>query len=174
MKIYKLTTEKLKELKTWAQVKSPKTFQPVLSYALDWLAPELLGTGFRLFEINEFEMKAIIPANKSNFDSQNEIHQGLVTNAGLELARAFLQRQMPESFFKIVATDIHLSKKQKWSDEIKLVLKSNQADMDEFFMHLQRGKKSNVQFEVTIAAEKFRKNDSLEIKLVIESTPLIA
>ena len=72
MNFYKKTTEKLteklKELKTWAQVKSPKTLQPALSYALDWLAPELLGTGFRMLEVSDFSLKALIPARQSNFD----------------------------------------------------------------------------------------------------------
>ncbi len=178
MKIYKVDIKsvsgKLKELKTWAQVKSPKQIQPVLSYALDWLAPELLGTGFRLFELNEFEIKAVIPANKANFDSQGEIHQGLVTNASLEMARAFLQRQMPENFFRIVATDTHLVKKQAWAEELTLVIQSNQADMDDFFMHLQKGKKSIVEFDVKLTVGKGRKNDSAKLKLTIESTPLIA
>lgn len=104
MKIYKVDTKnlsgKLKELKTWAQVKSPKRIQPVLSYALDWLAPELLGTGFRLFELNDFELKAIVPANKSNLDSQGEIHQGLATNAALELARVFFTASDARKFFQ--------------------------------------------------------------------------
>ncbi len=178
MKLYKVNTqktmEKLKELKTWAQLKTPKTFQPVLSYALDWLSPELLGTGFRLFEQGEFEMKAVIPANQGNLDFQNEIHQGLITNASLEMARAFLQRQMPENFFQIVATDVHLQKKHKWDAELNLILKTNQEDMDDFFMHLQKGKKSNATFKLLITSEKFKKTDSIELKLVVESTPLIA
>lgn len=179
MKIYKVDTKnlsgKLKELKTWAQVKSPKRIQPVLSYALDWLAPELLGTGFRLFELNDFELKAIVPANKSNLDSQGEIHQGLATNAALELARVFLQRQMPESSFRMTATDTHLIKKQLWNEELTLVIQSNQSDMDDFFLQLQKGKKSVVEFEIKISCGKNRKkNDEAHLKLTIESTPLIA
>src|SRR3954464_7424042 len=104
MSFYKLTTEKLKELKTWAQVKSPKPLQPALSYALDWLAPELLGTGFRMVEISDFSLKAMVPARSTNFDFQGEVHQGLILNAGLELCRVFLQKQMAESFFQIIAT----------------------------------------------------------------------
>ena len=173
MKIYKATTEKLKELKTWAQVKSPKSFQPALSYALDWLSPELLGTGFRLFEVSEFELKGVIPVNKSNLDFQNEIHMGLVTNASLEMARVFLQRQMSESFFQIVASDLHVIKKQKWTNEINLILSTSEPDMDEFFINLQKGKRATIQFNVQIKSEKFRKQDSAELNLTIESTPLI-
>ena len=111
MNFYKVTTEKLKELKTWAQVKSPKHLQPALSYALDWLAPELLGTGFRMIEVSDFSIKALVPARNTNFDFQNEIHQGLVLNASLELCRSFLQKLMAESFFSVTASEIILSKK---------------------------------------------------------------
>ncbi len=174
MKIYKVTTEKLKELKTWAQVKSPKTFQPALSYALDWLAPELLGTGLRLFEVGEHEIKAVVPANSSNLDFQKEIHQGLITNASLELARVFLQRQMPESFFQIVSTELQIFKKQKWTDDIKLILKSSQSEIDDFFIDVQKGKTANIHFTINIESEKFKKKDSVILKLVIEATPLLA
>ena len=149
--------EKMKDLKTWVQVKSPKTFQPALSYALDWLSPELLGTGFRLFEISDFEIKALIPYEKTNLNTQHEIHQGLVTNAVLEQARVFLQRQMPKQFFQITETDIQLSKKIKWNDELNLFLKSSEKDMDDFFVQLQKFKKATCEFEIQISIKQNEK-----------------
>ncbi len=169
--------EKMKDLKTWVQVKSPKTFQPALSYALDWLSPELLGTGFRLFEISDFEIKALIPYEKTNLNTQHEIHQGLVTNAVLEQARVFLQRQMPKQFFQITETDIQLSKKIKWNDELNLFLKSSEKDMDDFFVQLQKFKKATCEFEIQISIkqnEKLNKTDRVYLKLTIETIDLIA
>ena len=174
MKIYKLTTEKLKELKTWAQVKSPKPFQPALSYALDWLTPELLGTGFRLFEVSEHELKAIIPANKSNLDFQNEIHQGLVVNACIEMSRSFLQKQMPESFFQIISSNLQIEKKQRWGDEIRLTLRSDATAMDDFFIELQKSKRATLEFKIVIGAARTKKIDQVDLKLTIQSTALLA
>jgi hypothetical protein len=174
MKIYKLTTEKLKELKTWAQVKSPKTFQPALSYALDWLSPELLGTGFRLFEVEEFELKAVIPANKSNLDFQSEIHQGLVVNACIEMSRSFLQKQMPESFFQIFSSQLQIDKKLKWNEELRLTLKADAAQIDDFFIDLQKEKKATLPLTISIGVGRSKKMDHVELKLTIQSMPLLA
>lgn len=178
MNLYKKTTEKLKELKTWAQVKSPKPLQPALSYALDWLAPELLGTGFQMREVSEYSLKALIPARNSNFDFQKEIHQGLIVNGALELCRAFLQKQMAESFFQIIATQIEISKKQKWTEDLELLLETNQDDIDEFFIDFQKTKKAEISFEIKISFqnknEKLKKSDWIKIKLLMEKTELIA
>lgn len=178
MNIYKKTTEKLKELKTWAQVKSPKTLQPALSYALDWLAPELLGTGFRMVEVSEQSLKAFVPARQSNFDFQNEIHQGLILNAGLELSRAFLQKQMSESFFHIVSSEIEITKKQKWTQDLELILTADQSAVDDFFISFQKSKKSEINFDIKIKSqlnsEKSNKADWLKIKLAVEKTELLA
>lgn len=182
MNIYKMTTEKLKELKTWAQVKSPKPFQPALSYALDWLAPELLGTGFRMLEVSDFSLKGLIPARNSNHDFQQEIHQGLILNASLELCRAFLQKQMAESFFHLTASKIEISKKQKWSKDLELLLETDQNVIDEFFINFQKNKKSEIEFEIKITSkassgigvEKSKKSDWIKLRLNLEKTELIA
>ncbi len=173
MNFYKVTTEKLKELKTWAQVKSPKHIQPVLSYALDWLAPELLGTGFRMIEISDFSIKALVPARATNFDFQKEIHQGLVLNAALELCRAFLQRQMSESFFRITSSESTLVKKLNWSSDLELLLETEQNSMDEFFINFHKNKKNEIDFVIKIRTEKNKKTDSIHLKLLLEKTMLI-
>lgn len=171
--------DKLKDFKTWAQVKSPKPLQPVLSYALDWLSPELLGTGFRMYEISDSEMKAIVPANKTNLDSQYEIHQGLVTNAVFELAKTFIHRQMPDSFFQMVGSEFNLIKKQKWSTDLNLHLQVDQYTLDDFFVQLQKNKKASIEVEVQIASsnamsEKFKKQDIAVVKLHVDAIDLIA
>ncbi len=174
MNFYKVTTEKLKELKTWAQVKSPKHLQPALSYALDWLAPELLGTGFRMIEVSDFSIKALVPARNTNFDFQNEIHQGLVLNASLELCRSFLQKLMAESFFCATASEIVLSKKQKWSADMELILESDQNTIDDFFMDFQKNNKNEIEFEIKVKIDKSNRTDLIKLKLQLEKTELIA
>lgn len=172
-------SDRLKEFKTWAQVKGPKTLQPALSYTLDWLSPELLGTGFRMFEISDFEMKAVIPARKTNFDSQSEIHQGLVTNAILELARVFIQRQVPDHFFQIVGSEINLAKKNQWKTDLTLSLKVSDSHVDDFFVQIQKNKNAIIEFEISIdpsgkANGKSKNVDQVSLKLRIQTIDLIA
>ncbi len=172
-------SDRLKEFKTWAQVKGPKTLQPALSYTLDWLSPELLGTGFRMFEISDFEIKAIVPGRKTNFDSQFEIHQGLVTNAILELARVFIQRQVPDHFFQIVGSEINLMKKNQWKGDLNLTIKASNSHLDDFFVQIQKNKIATIEFDVIIhSSEKMssrNKNiDQAQLKLRIQTTDLIA
>ena len=172
-------SDRLKEFKTWAQVKGPKTLQPALSYTLDWLSPEMLGTGFRMFEVSDFEMKAVVPARKTNFDSQYEVHQGLVTNAVLELARIFIHRQVPDHFFQIAGSEISLVKKSHWKSDLNLTLKISDSHLDDFFMQIQKNKIAVIEFEVTIEPEgkkngKNKVTDHASLKLRIQTTDLIA
>lgn len=172
-------SDRLKEFKTWAQVKGPKTLQPALSYTLDWLSPELLGTGFRMFEVSDFEMKAVVPGRKTNFDSQFEIHQGLVTNAILELSRVFIQRQVPDHFFQIVGSEINLAKKNQWKHDLNLTLKTSDGHLDDFFVQIQKNKTATIEFEIEIdssikANSKNKSLDKAQLKLRIQTTDLIA
>ena len=165
--------EKLKEFKTWAQVKSPKSLRPALSYTLGWLSPELLGTGFRMKELSDFEMKGTIPYDSTNLDGNNELHQGLVINAALELTRALLNRHITESFYKISSSEIKISKKQKWNDTLNIVLKTDGATLDTFFADLQQNKKPQIQFFVRIEVDSTKKADAVELKLVCEAMNLL-
>ena len=174
MNFYKLTTEKLKELKTWAQVKSPKQLQPALSYALDWLAPELLGSGFRMVEVSDFSIKALVPARDTNFDFQKEIHQGLILNASLELCRTFLQKQMTESFFRITSSETSIIKKLKWTEDLELLLETDQNTVDDFFIKFNKNRKNEIEFEIKIKTEKNKRSDTLQLKLFLEKTELLS
>jgi hypothetical protein len=165
---------KLKEFKTWTQVKGPKILQPALSYALDWLSPELLGTGFRMFEVSETEIKALIPAQKSNLDSQLEINQGLVTNAAFELARVFIQRQVPDRFFRITGSELSLVKKTQWKDDLNLVLKISQAHLDDFFVNVQKNKNAAIEMEMQVVSGKTKSQDHVVLKLFVQITELLA
>lgn len=181
MNIYKITAIKLKELKIWAQIKGPGRLRPALSYALDWLAPELLGTGFSMLEVSDFSVKAQVPARGTNFDFQQEIHQGLVLNAGLELCRAFLQKQMSESFFHIIANEIEIFKKHKWSHDLELLLETDPGTMDDFFIDFQKNKKSKIEFEIKIRIKstggskvvKAEKTDLIKLRLFLEKSELL-
>jgi hypothetical protein len=173
MNFYKTTTEKLKELKLWAQVKSPKKLQPALSYALDWLSPELLGTGFHMTEVSDTVLKGLIPYRARNFDFQNEVHQGLVLNAGLELSRAFLQKLIPESFFQIIQTEARLVKKNKWNSDLELFIDIEDTELDQFFIDFNKNKKNEIEIELKIKQQSSKKTDLLKLKLQIEKTELL-
>ncbi len=163
--------QKLKELKTWVEVKSPKPLQSALSYTLGWLLPELLGTGFRMVEVSDFAIKGMIPADASNLDSSEQIHQGLILNAALELCRTFINRHLPENYYRIVASDIRISKHQLWNQKLSLLLRSSESVLDQFFSELQENKKAVISFQIEI--ENFKKADLINIQLTCEPTNLL-
>ncbi len=165
--------QKLKEFKTWAQVKSPKVIQPALSYTLGWLSPELLGTGFRMLEISDFEIKATVPSDPMNVDASRELHQGLVLNAALELAKTFINRHLEENFYQISASEIKISKKQKWNENMHLFLRSDESTMDDFFSSLQKDKKAQIQLTIRLQQEANKKSDTIDLKLICDSVALL-
>jgi len=73
-----------------------------------------------------------------------------VLNASVELARAFLQKQMGESFFRIAGFENKISKTQKWEEDLELYLEVEQSALDDFFINLQKNKKAEMNFEITI------------------------
>ena len=166
--------QKLKELKTWAQINGPKPLQPALNYTLGWLSPELLGTGFRMIEVSDFAMKGLIPASHLNLDANEEVNQGLVLNASLELSKVFINRHMPESFYKISSSEIKIIKNQIWNENLSLNLISSDSMMDHFFSAMQENKKAVLHFAIRIEFEKSKKMDNIDLKLVCEATKLIA
>lgn len=165
---------KLKELKTWAQVKGPKLLQPALSYTLGWLSPELLGTGFRMVEVSDFEIQALVPAQAGNLDQHDQVHQGLVLNASLELARSFMCRYLPESYFQITSSEIKISKKHKWNSDLKITLVCEESTLDQFFGQLQEDKKATLHLQLKVENNKSKKTDSVDLHLVCEATNLLA
>ena len=165
--------QKLKEFKTWAQIKSPKVIQPALSYTLGWLAPELLGSGFRMTEIADFEIKATVPADAGNLDSQKQLNQGLVVNAALELAKTFINRHLQENFYHISASEIKVSKKQKWDENLHLYLRTSEETMDDFFSNLQKKKKAQLDLSVRLQVGDSKTSDILELKLYCETANLL-
>ena len=157
--------QKLKEFKTWAQIKSPQLIRPALSYTLGWLSPELLGTGFRMVEISDFSMKATVPAESSNLDSNHELHQGLILNASIELSKTFINRHLTETYYQIDSTEIKISKKQKWSKDLNLYLQVKDVTLDDFFSELQQNKKAQLLLSIRLGLETTKKTDSVELKL---------
>ena len=98
----------------------------------------------------------------------------MVLNAGFELARAFLQMQMGESVFHISGTDYNFSKKNKWQTDLALLLETDQATMDDFFISLQKKKKTEITFPIKIQIDGSKKIDHLQLTLHIEKIDLIA
>lgn len=173
-KIEQAYFSKLKEFKVWANTKSPDLIKPVLSYALDWLSPELLGTGFAFTHVSDDEIRARIPYRSNNCDYQNQIHLGLVTNAATELVQAFLNHHFPHSLFTIEAVDLKIQKKLKWSKALNLKLAVNLTDLDDFFIQFQKNKAETFECEVLVQPEHSKKSDRVQLKFLVQKTFLLS
>ncbi len=174
LKAFQSYKEKLKELKMWAQVKSPKQFQTAISYTLGWLSPELLGTGFRMVEIADYSMKAFIPAHSMNLDGDREISQGLALNGCLELARNYITRHLPETYYRILSSEIKIAKQQPWSKDATLLLTMSEGHLDQFFIDLQAEKKAKLELSIQVEIQNSKKSDRIDLKLICEATHLLA
>lgn len=172
-KISSQVDEKLRQAKTWSQGQSPGAWQSILRYTLDWLSPELLGTGFQMKQISENQIQGYLPLHPSNCDFQKEIHPGLVTNACFELARIYLQKHMPRDYFKIRSSTYQLIKKKSWQSALTLNLSMSAEQLDQFFIDLQKNKKAQGHFSFDINSPSSQKVGQADLQLLIELTPLI-
>lgn len=166
--------EKLKNFKFWADQNVPETFKPVLNYTLGWLAPDLLGTGFSVVQQTDSEVVAMIPLNAANKDFQNQIHAGLVINAGLEMIKSLLYKHMVGVGFQMARTEMNLTKKMNWLSDLKLKLF---IDLEVFEMQLiqfQNNKKADFDFEVSIYCGESKKFDQINYKIEIQKVNLLS
>lgn len=141
---------KLKEIKSWTSQNAPSVFKPALSYALDWLSPELLGSGFTLSELSENQMKAVVPYVAKNCDFEKQIHAGLVVNAGFEMIKLFVNQHWPVTAWSLESYKIEIVKKNSWTQDLNLFLKVDSVAIDQLCIQLQTQGEAEATFALEI------------------------
>lgn len=165
--------EKIKDFKIWSDLHSPKILKPALSYALDWLSPELLGTGFKLQQVTDDKIKAKIPFSKANCDFYHQIHAGLVVNAGLELLTSFISKHWAKNLWEIQSYDIQLSKRVKWNKDLELSFACSSEDTDRLILDLQKNDHVTFEGTVFISVKNSNQSDTIKLKLNIVKLKLL-
>jgi len=163
----------LQDIKNFSHIHAPAFIEPALSYALDWLSPELLGTGFKVIEFNDLSLQAEIPFHKKNCDFRGQIHQGLVVNASLEMIRMLISQHWPDQSWEILDSEIQLSKKMNWSTDLKLSLNADDSIIDVLIVDLQKGLFHEVDFEILIHTSEQSKKDKFAAKIKFGSKKLL-
>jgi hypothetical protein len=166
--------EKIKELKNWSHMHAPSFIEPALSYALGWLSPELLGTGFHLNTLNDESVSATVPYKNSNCDFQGQIHLGLVVNAGQEIVNSIIARHWPKQAWLISEVQIDLIKKLHWRSDLQLFVHITSQQMDKFIVDLQQNKSAEIIVDVSIHPKKQNKKDFLKFKFLITKTNILS
>lgn len=170
--------EKIRDFKVWSDLYTPGLLKPLikpaLSYALDWLSPELLGTGFTITEATDESIKAIIPFSKANCDFHNQIHAGLVVNAGLEVLSTYIAKHWAKNLWEIESYQIELQKNLKWDKDLTLRFSCEEADMDKLILSLQKNERVFFEGSIFITPKNSNKSDSIKLKLNIIKLKLLA
>lgn len=166
--------DKIRDFKVWSDLHTPAILKPALSYALDWLAPELLGTGFSITEASDESVKAKIPYQSTNCDFHNQIHAGLVVNAGLEVISTYIAKHWAKNLWEIKSYQIELNKNIKWDKDLMLQFTCSEDDMDKLILSLQKNDHVTFEGTVFIAVKKSSQSDSLKLKLNITKLKLLA
>ena len=166
--------DKIRDFKVWSDLHTPSLLKPALSYALDWLAPELLGTGFSITETGDENIMAKIPYQSTNCDFHHQIHAGLVVNAGLEMISTYIAKHWAKNLWEIKSYQIELNKNMRWDKDLQLQFSCSEDDMDKLILSLQ--KNDHVAFEGTIyiAPKNSSHSDTLKLKLNMTKLKLLA
>lgn len=159
---------RIRDLKTWSDQHAPGLLKPALSYALDWLAPELLGTGFEVQTLNDQKIRARIPYRKSNCDFQGEIHAGLVVNSGFQMLQTFLAQHWPQNLWRISNYQIELTKNTKWQSDLQLEFFCSDSDLDRMILFLQKNDQMIFEGQITIGS------DYIKFKITMAPQKLLA
>jgi hypothetical protein len=170
--------DKIRDFKVWSDLHTPALLKPLvkpaLSYALDWLSPELLGTGFVINEASDESIKATVPFNKSNCDFHNQIHAGLAVNAGLEVMSTYIAKHWAKNLWEIKSYQIELNKKLKWDNDLSLQFSCSEEDMDKLILSLQKNDQVSFEGTVFISIKNSTQSDSVKLKLNIIKLKLLA
>lgn len=173
--------QKLKELRLWADANAPEKIKPVLdytwNYALGWLAPEMLGTGFKITKNTDQIMQAELPYYKSIVNAEQEIHLGVVVNASMEMVRQYLDSHLIAIKYRILATDINLKKRTAWTDDLEIQLSIDPVQFEAATISLKKNSQQELEFDVLISVAGMKtkklKTDKLNITLNIEKIHLL-
>lgn len=166
--------DKIRDFKLWSNLHAPTLLRPALSYALDWLAPELLGTGFSITATGEENMTAKIPYQATNCDFHNQIHAGLVVNAGLEMISTYISKHWAKNLWEINSYQIQLNKNARWDKDLHLQFNCSEEDIDKLILSLQKNDQVAFEGTVHIATKNSNHSDSLKLKLNIIKLKLLA
>lgn len=166
--------DKIRDFKVWSDLHTPALLKPALSYALDWLAPELLGTGFTITEAEDESIKGKIPYHRTNCDFHNQIHAGLVVNAGLEVISTYIAKHWAKNLWEIKSYQIELNKNLKWDKDLILQFSCSEQDMDKLILSLQKNDQVSFEGMVFISMKNSNHSDSLKLKLNIIKLKLLA
>ena len=151
--------------------------KPIVNYALGWLSPELLGTGFNIKSATDSRIIGLIPYTKFNCDYQGEIHLGLVTNSALELVRQMLARHLGHSHFHIENLKVTLCKENSWNKSLQLTLNIDEVAFDQFCIDLQKNNSATMLLEISIhhfsgkSISKFK--DQIQFEPLVRSRKLL-
>jgi len=166
--------EQIKVLKNWSHTYAPSLIEPALSYALDWLSPELLGTGFKIKSIFDTVVVAKIPFKKVNCDYQGQIHLGLVTNAASEIINVFISRHWPKQSWLITELNVSIDKKLSWNADLEMALSIFDHQVDTFLVELQKNKSAEFELEVSVKPLNQNKQDCIKFKLTLIKTNILS
>jgi hypothetical protein len=166
--------EKIRDFKVWSDLHTPALLKPALSYALDWLSPELLGTGFVITEASDESVSAKVPYQRTNCDFHNQIHAGLVVNAALEVISTFISKHWAKNLWEIKSYQLEVSKNLKWDKDLVLQFSCSEQDMDKFILSLQKNDQVAFEGTVFIATKNSSQSDSVKLKLNIIKLKLLA
>lgn len=165
---------KIRQFNNWAQVHSPSVFKPIINYTLAWLSPQLIGTGFKILKLSEDYVEAVVPSLDSNLDQQQHINLGLVTNAGVEMVRAFLTMHLQSESYNLEHIETRLIKKLNWTKDLSLKLHMSNEVFETQFIQYQKNKSHEFEFKILILLPTEIKADLLKIKVQVSKNLLLS
>ncbi len=166
--------EKLKTFKIWADQKLPNQLKPVLNYTLGWLSPDLLGTGFSILKQTDGLISAQIPFLQINKDFQNQIHQGLVVNAGFEMIRTFLNEHFLSQGYQFLKTQTTILKKTMWTSDLNLKMSVDLESFEQQFILFQKSKSADFEFDISLQIGDSKITDLIQYKIEIQKINLLS
>lgn len=166
--------EKIKTLKQWAQLHLPKQLSPLLDYTLGWLSPELLGTGFVIDSMTDYEAVVRIPVSNANINFQQQIHLGLVVNAGQKMITSFLQQHLVGSGFELTKVDLVLKKKLNWGTDLVLKMNVNPELFEQQLIEFHKKKIADFDFVIDLQPGEMKKKDQLSFKIELQKVNLLS
>ncbi len=162
------------KLNRYLNVGRIRHFKKLLNTTLDRLYPNAFSFGFFIDKQSDTEIKAKIPFSPLNIDLQNEIRPGIAIDAGCEMIRVFLDRNLVGHAFRIADTHFNLNKKLKWSSDLNLTMEIDPELFELKIIEFQKIKKFNFEFSVNISTKDFKKIDTLIFKLEVQKINLLS
>jgi hypothetical protein len=152
---------------------SPRSSKEFLSYALDLLRPFTAGLGFRIARLSDTQVEIVIPDRTRNLTENREIHEAVLSAAGIEAFRQLWLRHAPLGNMVLDVQETTFKKFHPVKGPCRAKMELSETTREKILAQLRSKRKSESDAQISVFDENDQKVAELTVKADLKWTPAL-